>query len=386
MKTMGFTDLGQITLMQSICSLTMLIHFGLINGGYRICASGNIAYNKKINDNVLTSLLAISILIITTVYVIKKLEVFLLTRDQITTIIFGISVGICSLFSTWMNNILIAEKKLGRTNLVNITSISVSTLFAIININNGIIYAYFSLLIQPFLASLLFQLMEANLRPKFRFEGRIILDIYKLGITPFFAGLITILNLQIERWYIAAYLGVENLGKYTIVIFFTTLFGLIPAAVMNIYYSKAILSFEEGNKKNYINTLKSHSKIILTYIFIVILLLIFTLNYMVQIVFPKFTNEVELLYIALPGLIALILFDIASLFLYSAKKMIALLLFPLFVLIIFVTLIYLVISVDALSLGTITTIKSISYISSFIIVILLIYYKYDFKNFLNNKN
>ncbi|MDH6525577.1 lipopolysaccharide biosynthesis protein [Polynucleobacter sphagniphilus] len=378
MRAMGFDDLGQIALMQSITTGVIFFQFGLINGAYRIYTSGNIEYNRKINDNVFTFLFMLSGLFIICILFIVNFNNLIVKSINIQTINFGLVAGLATLFSTWMNNTLISEGRLKLTNFVNLSAIIISVLISFYVDSMGLSLAFLALLIQPLAISILILTINKKIRPKISLDKAIIRHLIFLGFPPFFAGLLTLLNLQIERWFIVGYLGVEDLGRYSIVIFFTTLFSLIPASLLNIFYPKAVLSYEKDEKLRFISILKKHAKLLFIYISLIILMTIFGLKFALEIFLPKFSGQEQLVYLALPGLVALTFFDTASLLLYSAKKMGLLILYPLNAFLIFLTLTIIMVRLEIFTLNNLVILKSISHILSLSIVI--IFAIYFFKN------
>lgn len=374
MRRLGMDDLGQVALAQTIIMFVSFLQIGFINGGYRIYASHVPEENEQVNNLIITFFIFLSIVLLGVAIlgggVAGRLGVKVITN------VFGLAAGLATLTTTWMNNCLIADSKLGLSNAFNLTSAGISLLLVLFPKNISLEIALLSLFIQPCLVVVLVLISRKSARPTgILFSIKIAKKILSLGLIPFVAGIIALFNFQLERWSITTVMGPEVLGKFYLVIIYNTIFIMVPASLLNIYFPTAIREFEQGRLLEFHSTLKIHAKNLLWYMFLAIGITIFFMKISIRIFLPKFSGTTHLVYLALPGLIVVTLCDVGSLYYNSVKRLAPLLYYGVVSLGIYAMLLALVRLSHVFSLEAVVISRSIAGIAGGII--LFLYYRSD---------
>lgn len=321
MKSLDLASLGQVTLMTTLIMLVGYVQVGMINGAYNQYAARDREVNRRIVELMTTGVLALIPLAIIVTMALQTTGV-LAHLVWPETLAFGIAAGIATLASTWMNNALIADGLLGRSNLINVAAVLTSLLAAFLSLDYGLSAALSSLMLQPLIVVLAALVLDPNLRPRSLGLHRETLRLlFRLGSMPFFAGLAVLLMYQVERWSIAAILGSEALGKFYIVLMYTTFFALIPAALMNVYLPPAKRAYVARETRLLMDNVRHHQRDLLAYFLLAVLVTVLLMPPAVERFLPKFTDSAALVYYALPGLVLFTLRNTASLVLYSSGQM-----------------------------------------------------------------
>lgn len=321
MKTLDISALGQIALMQTLVMFVGFLQFGLINGAY-------VQYpvrDRKINSHIM-SLMATGIILLVSMAIIFVLIVLALQIEMEiiwpVTLVIGLGAGIATLASNWLNNVLVAEGLLEQSNLINLGATFLSLLAAFLSSEHGLPMALISVLLQPLVVALTVMVVNPSLRPQ---SLGIHLDTFRLllriGMMPFLSGISMLAMHQVERWSIASVLGSDSLGQFYIVLMYTTFFGLVPAALLNIYFPQAKQAYFLHKTDFFRKLVRCHLRDLLLYFLITLLGTIFLTAWAIEIFFPKYLESKALIYFAVPGLIIFTLRDTASLVLFSSGKM-----------------------------------------------------------------
>ena len=235
------------------------------------------------------------------------------------TLIIGIFAGLAALASTWMNNFLIAKRALGQSNSINIVAIAVSLGAAGLSLQWGLSAALASMLLQPLLVALGALVIAPELRPnRARFDSPTLRLIWSVGIWQFIAGLSVLMTFQVERWLISLILGNDQLGRFYLVMMFTSFFQLVPAALLNINLPKAVQAASNAKLKN---VLRRHLQEIIIYSTLILLAVLTLAPNAVHLLLPQFEDSVSLLALSFPALMFIVLRDNATLALYATRKM-----------------------------------------------------------------
>lgn len=318
MRMLGLSELGQVALAQAIIMLIGFLQFGLINGGYRIYASRNRKENENINNLIITYIGILSIVLMG--LCLLKAHPFFRMGILPKTLYFGLAAGIASLTANWMNNCLIADEKLGLSNLINLISILISFSLVLMPECRNLEYALWSLLVQPLVVIGLTLALHEFARPtRIWASWTTLRNILSLGFIPFVGGVLALLSLQLERWSIVSVMGVEQLGRFYIIILYSSIFTLVPASLLHVYFPNAMRKYEEGDTEALLLVLKQHSLDLFKYIVLAVVVTALFMKLTVAAFLPKFRDTVYLVYIALPGFIVTSLCDVLALY-YNAFK------------------------------------------------------------------
>jgi O-antigen/teichoic acid export membrane protein len=320
MRWLDMSDLGIISLVQTVIMFIGLFQLGLINGGYRIFALDKTEQQRDIN-NVLFSYFGILTgvaLLFWTVLMVSGMRIIISNYLMLAALI----CGLLSLIMNWLTNTLIGRRLIKDINKVNITAATISIALLPLVTIWGIYGAIISIAAQPlvFITITLFQHKE--LRPtKWNFNFVLIRYILSFGFIPFLAGIFTILNLQIERWSIAKLLGTEMLGNFYLIFLYTTLFVLVPSSLNNLFFPLMVKSYEEKNMVLFKHNLKLYTVILVGYLVIATILTLTLLQPVVDWIFSNHSANTVYVYYFIPGLIAYVLCDPVGLIMNSMVKL-----------------------------------------------------------------
>lgn len=321
MKSLDLASLGQITLMTTLIMLVGFVQVGMINGAYNQYAARDRVVNRRIVELMSTGVIAL-IPVATIVTLVLQTTEVLAGVVWPVTLAFGIAAGIATLASAWLNNALIADGHLGRSNLVNVAAVLTSLLAAFLSLDYGLGAALSSLLLQPLIIAFAAIVLDPNLRPRSLGLHRSTLRLlFRLGWTPFLVSLTVLLMYQVERWSIAAILGSEALGEFYIVLMYTTFFALIPAALHNVYFPSAKRAFVARDSSLMMGFVRHYQRDLFAYFLLAVLVTVLLMPLAVARFLPDFTDSAALVYYALPGLVLFTLRNIASMVLFSSGEM-----------------------------------------------------------------
>jgi membrane protein len=312
MKFLGFEELGTITMVNTTASLLSFTQIGLINGGYRIIALKEEKAIEKTNNNILSFLCLISIV----VFIVTLILILTGIVTDYATAFTSIGIGILLLFNNWFTNRLIGSGKLQKLNYANSVSAIISLLCIILVYYFGFVGALICLFAQPLF--FMFLSIDKTFKfTKFEIDIKHLHYILSFGFIPFLSGIFFLVYSQIERWSISLSLGNEELGKMYLFFIIVTLWVLIPNSILNILYPKAIKYYADQDKERFHKTIRDNLKIILLYNIIGIISIILFLSSIISLLFPKHLPYVYLVYLAIPGLISRQFVDPISLFFNS---------------------------------------------------------------------
>lgn len=320
MKWLGLEELGLISLVQTVIQFIGLFQFGLINGGYRMFSLNKVQEQEKINNLLFTFWgLFLFIFLIVWLIIVASGRTLLMSNDLLLVAIF---TGIITLANNWLNNTLIGKQKLGEINKINLISIGVSLLSLPLIYYFGFGGALISVIVHPLCFVFLTLKRNKELRPSRLFiDPDLIKEILHYGFIPFLSGIFVMLNLQVERWSIAAFLGKEELGRFYLVFLFHTLFMLIPTSVQSVFFPRAVRSYDEGNLFEFNSVIKKLSIVITIYDLAIVIVTILLLKPVVSAIFPLHVDNVIYVFMFLPGLLAWSLDSILSLILNSSLRL-----------------------------------------------------------------
>jgi len=372
MRRLGMDDLGQVALAQTIIMFVSFLQIGFINGGYRIYASHVSGENEQVNNLLITFFTVLGIVLFGAAIfggdMAGRLGVKFVTN------VFGVAAGLATLVTTWMNNCLIADSKLGLSNAFNLTSAGISLVLILLPKVISLEFALWSLFLQPIIVVILVLISRKSARPTgVLFSLRVAKKILSLGLIPFIAGIIALFNFQLERWTITTVLGPEVLGKFYLIIIYNTIFLMVSTSLLKIYFPTAIREYEQGHLLKFHSTLKTHAKNLLWYMIVAIGITILFMKISIAVFLPKFSGTTHLVYLALPGLVVVTLCDVVSLYYNSIKKLTPLLYYGVASLGIYALLLAMVRLTNIFSLESVVISRSIAGIIGGII--LFLYYR-----------
>lgn len=318
MNFFDFKELGFITLISTAAMLISFFQVGLINGGYRIIALQEKSAILKLNNVIFSyfGILTFCLLGFTIVILF-----FGLLTDWIVAILV-IALGILTLVTNWLTNSLIGGSEYKRLNIANIVSSLLSLASLVLAYYLGLSGAIISLLIQPLLfVGVVFFTDKKEIPTAFDLDFNYIKYILSFGFIPYVSSIFFFIYQQIERWSINSYLGSEALGKMYLFFLTTTLWTLVPSSVANLLFPKAIKCYSDNDIVGFKNTIKLSSIIAIVYCIIGVLALIFILNPIIDLIFPKHQKYFYLVTLGLPGFVFRSLCDPVNLYLCTIVRL-----------------------------------------------------------------
>jgi O-antigen/teichoic acid export membrane protein len=220
----------------------------------------------------------------------------------------GAVAGIITLSKTWCTNLMIAAQKLGMLNKLNVWSTVVSFIFIFFIPQYGLIMAVLLIISQPLIFIISALWLNSELRPAgVIFSKKLLRKLMLFGFIPFLAGILVKTDDQVERWGIINILGIENFGKYNLVIIYCSVFMLVPASINPIFFPKAILQYKENNFAGLKKTIKLYVATLMSYAFVTFCITILLMPYVVNLLLPKYNIGVPYVWYILPYLAAQIL-------------------------------------------------------------------------------
>jgi O-antigen/teichoic acid export membrane protein len=319
MRTLGLGDLGQVALMHTIVMLIGFAQLGMINGAYILYAERDPVQNRRIVN--LMSVGVSALVVVAALLAISTLGALgqpVLAKE---TVIVGIAAGIASLASTWLNNALIADGALGRSNIINVAAVMVSVGVAFLSLPYGLSAALLAIALQPLIVVIAALVIEPDLRPRaLVFDREMMGRILRLGFMPFVGGLFVLGAYQVERWAIVAVLGDEALGRFYLVMMYMTFFVLLPASLLNVFFPRALRAYQGGDFGEFRAIGRRHFRAILAYCLGALLATISAVPFAIREFLPQFAGDEILVYLVYPAMVIFVLRDTASLVLYSVKR------------------------------------------------------------------
>ncbi|MEK6780153.1 MAG: hypothetical protein AABY93_00505 [Bacteroidota bacterium] len=301
LKRLDFHDLGFFTIFQNISFLSSLLQLGIISGAYRISMLDE-SKGKALNDTLFTFLLitlSVSLLGATV------LSLFYLHFNKI--IIFsGILLGVLSLYSNWLVSTFLARHKISDLNNINLSSAIIAIVSVSLISIFGIYGAIISVAAQPVAFVCISLLKYPNLRPKkLTLDFKIISKAVSYGFIPFLAGIMFYLNYQIERWSIAYYIDTESLGRFFFAGLYNTIFILVPNSLNTLFFPKSLNHYVNKEYTDLKIVIKKFFVIIIAYGVLCMIVTSFFMKPVIALFFPNHLDNIQYVYIILPGLIAM---------------------------------------------------------------------------------
>lgn len=302
MRTLDLTELGVISLIQTIFMFIGLLQCGLLNGGYRIISLGKAEEIEKTNNTIFSY-----IAILTPIGIIFCLlsSKFGWIKDlSLVLLLISVLFGLFTLINNWFHNVLIGEQKLSDLNRINIISYTASLIALPLAFVMGFWGAVIVIAIQPlfFVGLCLFKYPE--LRPSgFFFDKSYIKYILSFGFIPFLGGIFSMIYIQVERWSITGQLGVDALGAFYLVFLYVSLYQLVPTSLNSIFFPKGVKSYANNDFSFFKRILKYYYLCLIGYGVAITIVTILLLKPVVDLVFPNHLPGVVFVYLVLPGLI-----------------------------------------------------------------------------------
>lgn len=306
MTVLNYSDLGLVVLVQTAILFSGLLHFGLLNGGYRLLCHAGPRLKQRIVDLVYTGFTLISGLIGLTALVIVPF-----VDNDLYRVIAGLTAlgGVCTLLRSWMTNEMVAAGKLKSVNLINAASMlaSLAALLALVPEDPAFhpaLIAVGSIVIQPVLFAAMALASGAVLRPhRLRVSKRLGGVVFKAGFVLFLTGIAIQFNTLIERTYVTNVLGLEELGRLYLAFLFLTLFNLAPNLVQQAFMPRIVQHWKAGENVALAREQRHLLLITAGYCAATAVALWLLAEPLLGLLLPKYVPDLHWVYLLAPGLI-----------------------------------------------------------------------------------
>jgi O-antigen/teichoic acid export membrane protein len=319
MKTLGLADVSQIAMMQTIVMLVGFVQLGTLNGAYILFAEQKFDQTRRIVTLLSWYVIALIALAVAAAFAGAG-TVFapLIARE---TLLIGCFAGIATIASAWMNNLLIVKGALGRSNIINVGAVLVSLALALLSSQHGLGAALLSILAQPLMVVCGALLIDREIRPSIKAsDAQTLNKVLALGFMPFLGALFTLASYQLERWTIAVVLGEQALGSFYLVMLYIAFFALIPTALLNVSFPRAMRALQGADNMEFNRIRKRHFNEILAYGAVAAVGTFTLLPLLVENAIPEYQSSVMLTFLVFPSVLIFSLSDNAALVLYSFKN------------------------------------------------------------------
>ena len=307
MTALGYAELGLIALVQAAILLSGLLHFGLLNGGYRLLCHAGPKYKQRIIDFAYTGFAIIAGII---ALVALVATVWLDNGTFRLIAVLTALGGVCSLLRAWMINEMVAAGRLKVANIINGASMLVSLAVVALLFVDGVgmepaLIAVASIAIQPVLFAALSLISGAVLRPqRIRTSKRLAGVVFKAGFTLFLTSIAIQFNSLIERTYVSSELGLEPLGRLYLAFLFLALFQMTLNLVQQVFLPNIVRHWKAGESAASSRELRNLLGITIGYCAAAALGLWLLAEPLLGLVLPKYVPDLRWVYLIAPGLIA----------------------------------------------------------------------------------
>ncbi|MEM6474692.1 MAG: hypothetical protein AAF687_00850 [Pseudomonadota bacterium] len=307
MTVLSYADLGLIALVQAAILFSGLLHFGLLNGGYRLLCHAGPSYKQRIVDLAYTGFA-----IIAGIVAVCAVGVALWLDEGLARTIAPLTAlgGVCTLLRSWMTNEMVAAGRLKAVNIINSISMLVSLGFLLllapgVSSFDKALIAVLSIVIQPVVFAGLSLVSGAVLRPRrLRVSKRLGTVVFKAGFTLFLTGIAIQAGSLIERAYVSSVMGLESLGRLYLAFLFLTLFNIAPNLVQQAFLPKIVQCWKAAERVDLVRELRSLMAIIAIYCTGAALALWLLAEPLVGLILPQYVADLHWVYLLAPGLIA----------------------------------------------------------------------------------
>ncbi|MBD58895.1 MAG: hypothetical protein CL808_02065 [Citromicrobium sp.] len=307
MTVLAYDDLGLVALVQSVILFSGLMHFGLLNGGYRLLCHAGPGYKQRIIDLAYTGFGTIGAVMALAAVILS----FWLDTD-LYRVIAGLAAiaGFCTLVRSWMTNEMVAAGRLGAVNMINASSM-LASLAVLVLLYSGVssidpaLVAVMAMAVQPVLFVTLSWATGAALKPRrFKMSRRLAGIIFSAGFTLFLTGIaIQLMNLM-ERSYVLSELGLEPLGRLYLAFLFVTLFQLAPNLIQQVFLPNIVKHRKARDAAGVSRELRHLLAITVGYSLAAIIALWLLAEPLLGLVLPQYVADLHWVYLIMPGLIA----------------------------------------------------------------------------------
>lgn len=298
MQVLDYRALGLAALLQSIVLLVSTPQFGFLNGGYRLVCSAEEKEAAQINNLIYTVFAMIGLVALAGTVVVLSL---VNGRGTLLVGLLGVVGGVFTLVRTWMTNRLVAIGRLRSLNNVNFWSAAAAVIVLGLVPINPLVICLVAVVMQPMAFVVAVAFFERDQLPTRLFwSTSLALTILNAGFVVFLTGIFLQINLQIERWYVTASLGLASLGHLYLALLFITLFQMVPTSLDQLFLPQIIRSHNSGSGPA--RPMRIYLYLLLGYCALAIAAVIFLARPVVLWLLPSYAQDLPYLYVVVPGL------------------------------------------------------------------------------------
>jgi len=303
LQVLDYRELGLITLLQSVVMLLGMLQFGVINGAYRLILSAKDDEQQELVDFVFSFIGVLCAIAM----IVAGVSLLLMARLEDGLIgALGVAGGAASLVRNWQTNLMIAEQRLSMLNAINLGSaLAALAFFALLHLS-PLLACMAVIMAQPGLFVILAAFVKEVRKPsRFALAWPLARRILAAGFVIFLSGMLLQLNVQLERWYVIAELGIEALGHLFIAIMVLTLLQLVPAALDAIMLPAAVRAHEQRDTARLASTMRTYLALLIGYAVAVAIAIAFLAEPVLGLLAPKYIGDLVYVYLIAPGALVL---------------------------------------------------------------------------------
>lgn len=302
MTVLDYAELGLIALVQSTVLVIGMLHFGLLNGGYRLLCHAKDRYRQQIID------LAYSVFAIVAGLIALALAATTIALDD--TELRWIAAltalgGMAAMLRSWMTNEMVAAGKLAAANIINaLATLASLAVLPFLSVHPALIAAG-SIVLYPTTFVVLAVFSGVVLRPRrLRFPKRLLKLVMRIGAVVFVAGLTVQLNTQMDRWFVTTELGLDQLGRLYLAFLFITLFQMFPTLLQQAFLPRIVQAWKGKQVPELRAELRNYLLLVTVYCIAAALAVWLVAPLIVELVLPQYLGDLRWVNLLLPGLIA----------------------------------------------------------------------------------
>ncbi|QUL37330.1 lipopolysaccharide biosynthesis protein [Erythrobacter sp. JK5] len=301
MLVLDYNGLGLVALVQAYILFGGLLHFGLLNGGYRLLCNAGPRHRQRIIDLAYTAFASLAAIFVALALVYASQ----LDTGEYRAVAGMTALGaLATLLRAWTMNEMVAAGRLKAANLTNAVSIGVSLgLLALLPLAPTLV-AVGSIVAQPVVFVVVALASGAVLRPsRLRMPKRLVKVIFRTGFVLFLTGIAIQFNSLLERSYVSNELGLEPLGRLYLAFLFLNLFQMVPTLLEQVFLPSIVKAHKAGEESAVRAEMVNLIMLVVGYCALAALALWLIAPPLLELVLPKYVPDLRWVYLLAPGLI-----------------------------------------------------------------------------------
>lgn len=307
MRVLDAGDLGIVTLFQTVMLVIGLLHFGMLQGGFRLQCDRDPQLDANVNATAYACFALVGLVTVA----IALAGALALPQGMSAAILLAATVaGLATLLRSWITNQHIAAARLPALNRITLLT-TLGSLLPLLAIPVAPLEALLaSFLLQPFLFVLAGLVRNRDFRPaRLHLDWRLLRRMIAVGFALFLTGLLVHANMVMERSFVTATFGLEGLGRLFLAYLFVTLFQLVPSSLDGVFLPRIVASSQAGNAPDVSRQLRLYLFVSLGYCAIAAAGMYLLAEPLVDLLLPDRSGDLVYAKLLLPGLL---LFTLAS--------------------------------------------------------------------------